>query len=64
MRGTDPGESRGEEEGETYFERGVGGESSEAWMWPSEHGESEMPVCEGLCCSMGEGQLWEVKKIT
>ena len=29
MRGTDPGESRGQEEGETYYEKGVGGERSE-----------------------------------
>lgn len=57
-----PGESGGVEEGETYYEKGVGGERSEVWVWPSDHGESEMPVCEGLCCSVGEGELWEVKK--
>ena len=63
MRGTDPGESRGQEEGETYYEKGVGGERSEVWVWPSDHGESEMPVCKALCCSLGEGQLWELNKI-
>lgn len=36
-------------------------ERSEVWQWPSDHGESEMPVFGGLCCSVGEGQLWEVK---